>query len=159
MLVSLCQPTRAGRPAVVQRCLRWRSATEHNTKLVPAVICRTGENGTMNRRHPRDRCGHTPPPGPLGRLLHDLHQRHALVRRALVELHDRDLDCRPWLMWSVRDVICQPDMRLHLNPGLYDNVTVGAHSHCSWSDCAVFSIFYFYISRAMLQLCLYILLY
>jgi len=28
-LVSLCQPTRAGRPAVVQRRLRWRCANEH----------------------------------------------------------------------------------------------------------------------------------
>ena len=28
-LVSLCQPTRAGRPAVVQRRLRWRRANKH----------------------------------------------------------------------------------------------------------------------------------
>ena len=28
-LVSLCQPTRAGRPAVLQRRLRWRCANEH----------------------------------------------------------------------------------------------------------------------------------
>ena len=93
MLVSLCQPTRAGHPAVVQRCLRWRSATEHEVSA--------GRHLPDRREWPdeqtpsRDRCGHTPPPGPLGRLLHDLHQRRALVQRALVELHDRDLDCRP----------------------------------------------------------------